>query len=335
MTDQPLISIIVPIYNVEPYLRRCVDSILAQTYTNIEVILVDDGSPDGCPAICDEYQKADSRVKVIHKENGGVSEARNSGISYASGEYIVFCDGDDIVSCKYLEKLYDLCTSENSLSICSHERIYSYDGLKLPEADKELTISGKEALKKLLVGGLSVSVCGVLFKKNLIEKLRFDTTIRHNEDKLFLFEYILKNMEKSVTVSSEKHYGYMVREGSATKSKHIKVDTGVVKAAERMLDLTRENIPELLPYAQSAKSGADINFLKEYHCSRIALDEDYFAKKAEVLRSGVSKTSGLTARTEFLALQIGDWAFDALVKAYYGLVSEKMRFKRNERNTKL
>lgn len=100
------ISIIVPVYNVEPYLRRCVDSILAQTLTDFELILVDDGSPDGCPAICDEYAEKDSRVHVIHKENGGVSSARNTGMAVAEGKYFLFCDSDDYVSPQWCETLY-------------------------------------------------------------------------------------------------------------------------------------------------------------------------------------------------------------------------------------
>ena len=92
-----LISVIVPVYNVEPYLRKCVDSILAQSYSNLEVILVDDGSPDGCGAICDEYAAKDARVRVIHKPNGGVSDARNAGLDIMTGDYVAFVDSDDWV----------------------------------------------------------------------------------------------------------------------------------------------------------------------------------------------------------------------------------------------
>ena len=108
MNNNPLISIIVPIYNVEKYLRRCVDSILCQSYHNLEIWLVDDGSPDGCPAICDEYAGKDKRVKVIHKKNGGLSDARNVAIDVATGEYICFVDSDDYVASFYVETLYAL-----------------------------------------------------------------------------------------------------------------------------------------------------------------------------------------------------------------------------------
>ena len=102
-----MISVIVPIYNVEPYLRRCVDSLLGQTYADFEVILVDDGSPDNCGAICDMYEARDDRVRVIHKPNGGLSDARNAGLEIARGEYIAFVDSDDWVTPDYLERMLE------------------------------------------------------------------------------------------------------------------------------------------------------------------------------------------------------------------------------------
>ena len=105
---KPLVSVIVPVYKVEPYLHRCVDSILAQTYTNLEIFLVDDGSPDNCGKICDDYAQTDKRIRVIHKKNGGLSDARNAAIDVATGEYITFVDSDDCVSPDYVETLYHL-----------------------------------------------------------------------------------------------------------------------------------------------------------------------------------------------------------------------------------
>ena len=102
----PLITVIIPIYKVEKYLPKCLDSVLAQTYSNLEIILVDDGSPDNCGAICDEYAARDSRIRVIHKENGGLSSARNSGIDICRGKYISFIDSDDFVSPYFIEMLY-------------------------------------------------------------------------------------------------------------------------------------------------------------------------------------------------------------------------------------
>ena len=100
-----LISVIIPVYKVEKYLCRCVDSVLEQTYTNMEIILVDDGSPDNCPVMCDEYARQDSRVKVIHQENAGLSGARNAGIDMAQGQWLAFVDSDDYLAADFLERL--------------------------------------------------------------------------------------------------------------------------------------------------------------------------------------------------------------------------------------
>ena len=109
-----LVSIIVPIYKVEPYLHRCLDSIVNQSYTNLEIILVDDGSPDTCPQICDEYATKDNRIVDIHKNNGGLSDARNVGLDISKGEYITFVDSDDWIDKQYVETLLTLITTENS-----------------------------------------------------------------------------------------------------------------------------------------------------------------------------------------------------------------------------
>lgn len=111
----PLVSVIVPVYRVEKYLRICVDSILAQTYSDLEVILVDDGSPDGCPAICDEYAQQDARVRVIHQKNAGLSAARNAGLDLCQGEYITFIDSDDFVHPRFVELLLNACLKEHCL----------------------------------------------------------------------------------------------------------------------------------------------------------------------------------------------------------------------------
>lgn len=120
--DNPLISIIVPIYKVEPYLRQCLDSIVNQTYTNLEIILVDDGSPDGCPAICDEYAAKDNRIVVIHKENGGLSSARNTGLNIANGEWIFFVDSDDWISEKCLSLFIEVIQKDHfDVVIADHQ----------------------------------------------------------------------------------------------------------------------------------------------------------------------------------------------------------------------
>ena len=114
VSKNPLISIIVPVYNVEEYLDKCVESIVNQTYKNIEVILVDDGSPDNCPKMCDDWAKKDKRIKVIHKKNGGLSDARNKGIDESKGEYLSFVDSDDYITDNYVELLYNIISKEHA-----------------------------------------------------------------------------------------------------------------------------------------------------------------------------------------------------------------------------
>ena len=124
----PKVSIIVPIYKVEKYLNRCIDSILNQTYKNIEVILVDDGSPDRCGAICDNYSKIDKRIKVIHKKNEGLAEARNAGIKIATGEYISFVDSDDFINKNMYKVLYENAIKYDAdISMCQFKYIYPDD----------------------------------------------------------------------------------------------------------------------------------------------------------------------------------------------------------------
>ena len=135
----PLISVILPIYKVEEYLDRCVQSIVNQTYTNLEIILVDDGSPDNCPAICDEYAQQDSRIRVIHKENGGLSSARNAGIDWAfensNSQWLTFIDSDDWIHPQYLELLPSAVTDNNTdIGSCEYEEISQFSKLSISRA---------------------------------------------------------------------------------------------------------------------------------------------------------------------------------------------------------
>lgn len=131
-TNNELVSVIVPVYKVEPYLDRCVASILAQTYPNLEVILVDDGSPDNCPALCDAWAQRDSRIRVIHKKNGGQSDARNVGLDAASGAYISFVDSDDYIAENFIETLYDLLHEYHTDISAVHWKLVYADAPEVP-----------------------------------------------------------------------------------------------------------------------------------------------------------------------------------------------------------
>lgn len=144
MQRNELISIIVPVYKVEKYINRCVDSILAQTYKNLEVILVDDDSSDSCPTICDEYAKKDNRVRVVHKKNEGVSAARNDGISIANGKFICFVDSDDYVAENYVQKMVEEQQKNNAdVVFCSYYNVCNKVVSKASEDLKELVYNKK------------------------------------------------------------------------------------------------------------------------------------------------------------------------------------------------
>ena len=215
----PLISIIVPIYNVELYLRRCLDSVLNQTYTNLEIILVDDGSPDGCPQICDEYAAKDKRIIVIHKGNGGLSTARNAGLDICKGEYISFIDSDDWVSEKYIETLFNISTKENA-DIAIGEYI-STSGNILKEQNSIFikTFSSKEALFRLFSKNNTTYTisCAKLYKRELFSSLRFPIGKYHEDE---FTTYILFYNSKKIAYTSEILYYYYQRAGSIVSTRH-------------------------------------------------------------------------------------------------------------------
>lgn len=216
-----LISIIIPVYNTEKYLGACIDSLLAQTYANLEIILVDDGSKDSSPQICDKYAEKDARIKVIHKENAGVSEARNSGLAAATGEFIGFVDSDDIIAPSMYELLFSsLAESSSDISVCKLSRFFDGEEKeKLDNADKSvseiLTMNSTEALSDMLRGRhFYGSLCDKLFKAELLRGAKLRKDIFNAEDFLFTLEAILK--AEKVCFSNVTLYFYRMRETSAT-----------------------------------------------------------------------------------------------------------------------
>lgn len=192
----PQISVIVPVYKVEPYLRRCVDSILAQTFTDFELILVDDGSPDNCGAICDAYTKQDKRVRVIHKENGGLSSARNAGLKIAVGRYVMFCDSDDKVHGQWCERLYHAIEAyPNSWILSNIWRVNCTGNKRICgemsiENDDELCKTDYYSIYEMGLSGYSVNK---IYNRSLLLKqdILFDETCRYAEDVEFNVKYCL------------------------------------------------------------------------------------------------------------------------------------------------
>lgn len=212
-----LISVIVPVYKVENYLDRCVRSILAQTYSDLEIILVDDGSPDNCPAICDEFARLDGRVKVVHRKNGGLSAARNSGIEVARGEYYAFVDSDDWLDNQYFSLLYAECEKGAEVAECDYVLTDGKDSAAADYSVNTVTKSGKELYNDsaYYFGIRGVTACNKLYAKKC-----FDNNIRFTENKVsedVFTTYKLVYPCKKVACLSAKLYYYYENQSSITR----------------------------------------------------------------------------------------------------------------------
>ena len=221
----PQISIIVPVYKSERYLHECIDSILSQTFQDFELILVDDGSPDNCPAICDEYAAKDPRVIVIHKGNGGVSSARNAGLDIAKGEYITFVDSDDWLHPDFLHHGISLCRQQDMDIYCSGFARVFPDGTRHssviphPISGHTDTLS-QEELVDLLHCNYIAACMGKLIRRNLLAHTRFDTDMAWGEDLKLVFS--LLEQHHTLHAEARSDYFYRVGHTSATASASLR-----------------------------------------------------------------------------------------------------------------
>ena len=285
-----LFSIIVPIYKVEDCLVRCLDSLIGQTYPDIEIILVDDGSPDNCPKICDDYQKLDERVRVIHKENGGLSDARNAGLKIAQGEYIIFVDSDDYIRKDACERLIGYANGKTDMLLSDaimpiQKKIICHGkellGVKLSGQDyleKEFDISGNISM----IAWLNIYRKDFLLENNLF----FKKGILH-EDEEFTPRCFLKANE--VVYTGVKFYCYIIRENSITKAKdkikNAKDLIATCRDLERIfIDIESKNLQKQLrdtivvKYLNAFYIGAMYRFKKEYLYKKFVLRNSFHLK---------------------------------------------------------
>lgn len=216
----PLISVIVPVYNVGRFLTPCLDSIMAQTYTNLEILLINDGSTDGSGEVCDSYAEKDPRFRAIHKENGGVSSARNLALELAAGKYIAFVDSDDCIMPDYFEVLYsDLITHNADASFCNYRMVGEMgEEIPLPAprfANQERMCDCEKIMANVTKWGV---VWGGLILADWAKQFRF-TGLRYGEDSLYMFELLRQG--KPVYLDTYVGYDYLQRGDSATATKRI------------------------------------------------------------------------------------------------------------------
>lgn len=283
--NNKLVSIIVPVYNIEQYIERCIRSILSQTYNQIEVILIDDGSKDKSGDICDKYAQEDSRVRVFHKENGGVSSARNLGLKEAHGRYIGFVDGDDYISSEMYQKLIELIEKYDAdISIVGFAN-ESSDGKfqRYCETEGEILLSQHEQMECLLKNKyFSCSCCDKLFKKELVTGLQLDETITNYEDLKFCFEAMGRS-EKAVFIS-EPYYYYCSNNDSATTSRFNKKKMSMIDVWDGIIIEVEDKYPKLV---KCARTEYVRNNLMCAHFA--ALDEYLDSEDISRIRSNIKK----------------------------------------------
>ena len=283
--DNQLISIIVPVYKVEPYLRKCVDSILAQTYRNLEIILVDDGSPDNCGAICDEYAGKDSRVKVIHKENGGLSDARNAGMEIMSGKYVAFVDSDDWIEPQMYQRLLELMEHyEAEMAFAGVADEVLQDGAvhtvktsnygNTPFAEDKIA-----AMRRYFLG--SWAAWDKLYRADLFDGIWYPVG-EINEDEAIVL--LLLDRCNKVCYTNELFYHYVRRiDGtSITTSSFSEKKMVWVKHCRDNLAFIREKYPQLEEYAVARYRGSLMWALREMALSENSFPNSYAEVRAQL-----------------------------------------------------
>lgn len=215
-----MVSVIIPVYKTEQYLDRCIESVVNQTYKNLEIILVDDGSPDNCPKMCDEWAKKDSRIKVIHKKNGGVSSARNEALKFANGEFVQFVDSDDYIEKDYTEKLISEYSDDVDLAICGFTIINDNRNTIVCSVKNYLDVdllSNKRIFLKFVLDMLFDVTVNKLFRRSLID-FSFNEKLPLGEDRVFNLDYF-KNIKQKIKFADSNGYIYEYNTGSAIHKK--------------------------------------------------------------------------------------------------------------------
>lgn len=277
-----LITVVVPVYNVEPYLNRCLDSILSQTYKNIEVILIDDGSNDGSEDICDEYETKFSVIRVFHKANGGLSDARNRGIKEARGAYITFVDSDDFITCDYVEYLHSLIISYNAdISICNYIVTYNNEIVLNKKNNIVYYEDSLHALSGMLYQKtFSPSAYGKLFKVILFNEVYFPLGKLY-EDIGTIFEIICK--ANKIVYGKSAKYGYFYRQTGIVRSQFSIKKMDYVYNMNEIVCQTVENYPQLYNAALSRYLWGCVHILVQFSCKEIKENnKEYIFLKSEL-----------------------------------------------------
>ena len=232
--NKELISIVVPVYNVEKYLDKCVKSIIDQTYDNLQIILVDDGSKDNSGKLCDLWGQRDRRIITKHKDNGGLSDARNYGVKFAEGKYVMFVDSDDIISEYIVEYLMKLIYETNSdISICDPLHCYPEENIVFEEEKFHKVFSADEAVKEMLYQkSFLVSACAKIYRKEYFDNIKFPVGMLFEDSATI---YKIFECADRIVYGDAKLYGYMHRENSITTKKFSKADCDILYICDEIV----------------------------------------------------------------------------------------------------
>ena len=276
----PMISVIVPIYKVEEYLRPCVDSILQQTYTNLEIILVDDGSPDGCGAICDAYLDVDSRIKVIHKKNGGLSDARNVGMAASTGAFLSFVDSDDLLPPNALEDLLEIALRENAeMVIGGHNRFEDEVPAVQETAGNVRILTPTDAMEDMLKNGCAS--WARIYRREIHADILFPKGEINEDDAIVL--HLLEKCSR-VAVTDTVVYHYRCRPESITTSRFSGRKLDWYRHCVSNYHWIKERHPDLLPLATDRLASCVLFLLDE-----IAVDRYHSVKIEKMLLTDLRK----------------------------------------------
>lgn len=246
----PLISVVVPIYKVERYLHKCIDSILNQEYRRLEIILVDDGSPDNCPKICDEYAKMDKRIKVVHKQNGGLSDARNAGLDQMSGEYVAFIDSDDYVDMNYIQAMYDLILQYHTKMSVLPIRMEYENGSAFSTIKQKIPVcklSAEQLLEDIMYQWhFETNAFCKLYHKSLFEQIRYPKGELY-EDLSTTYKLIDKCVEGIACSCDHMPYHYIQHSDSIMNSRISRKKLILIEISQDLLDFISQKYPKIKP----------------------------------------------------------------------------------------
>lgn len=279
MTHCPLISVIVPVYKVEAYLDRCVESLLAQSWPNLEILLIDDGSPDRSGQLCDLWAGRDSRIRAVHKPNGGLSSARNEGLRHATGAYIMFIDSDDVIHpdmCRHLLQ----AMLDNGAQMAACEAAHTFDDQQPPYTvlDDWQVLTREEAIRRMWYQrGFFPSACTKLYCRELFDAQQFTEGLLFED--VDIMHRLLWQTE-AVVYTASALYGYMHRDESITTLTFSLRDLDILTIADRLLDFAAQNAPALTGAARS-------------YAVTAAMRVELNAPKTEEFEQGRSKARGI------------------------------------------